>query len=186
MCGLTRKQDVLAAYKAGADVAGFIFVSSSPRCTTEKFLKEVRKIPILKVAVVKDPDKRFIRKLRAWLRAGLIDGVQFHGRESADLVYSFYGSAYKATIDTELKVLPITLYDSLKTVSMRKGRALPSKVYKNIYGQWLAGGLTPQNVRAMIKAIDPGLLDVNSGIEFAPGLKDRHKLKQFMKEVQRG
>lgn len=183
VCGLTRKRDVLAAVKAGADVAGFIFSDRSPRCTTEKLLQAVKSIPILKVAVVQDPDRKFIAKLNYWLKTGLIDAVQFHGQEAKALVYSFQGNAYKATTDHEIQYLPVTLYDAEKTATMHKGQRINRRVYKHISGQWLAGGLTPQNVSAMIKSISPGLVDVNSGIEVKPGVKDIIKLKQFMKEV---
>jgi indole-3-glycerol phosphate synthase/phosphoribosylanthranilate isomerase len=181
ICGLTSRADAEAALQAGADVLGFVLFAGSPRCVAPGFLREIKDLPALKVAVVHDPPD--VRALRRMLRRGWIDAVQFHGAESAELVYSFQGNAYKAVTDPGQKFLPVTLYDAPKTKAMRKGRQISAQNYKQIYGQWLAGGLTPQNVRSIIRQARPVLVDVSSGVEKSAGVKDTKKIKAFLRAV---
>jgi phosphoribosylanthranilate isomerase len=138
----------------------------------------VKNVRILKVAVVKEVTPQ-IKKL---LRAGLLDAVQTYRTED---IYALVGRAYLIAVDPRRRTLPITLYDAPKTKSMRQGRRIPAHAHKYIYGQWLAGGLTPQNVRGLIRKIQPGLVDVSSGVEKSVGQKDARKIKLFLKEVAR-
>ncbi|MDR1453229.1 MAG: hypothetical protein LBJ25_04575 [Candidatus Margulisbacteria bacterium] len=178
ICGLTNKADVETAVQAGADVAGFVFVPESPRCANEKLLREVKNIKTLKAVVV----KKVTPQIKKLLKAGLLDVAQTYNE--AD-VYSLAGNAYLVSTDTSRKAPPVTLYDAPKTKSVQKGRKIPAKEYQNIHGQWLAGGLTPQNVRGLIRKIRPGLVDVSSGVEKSVGQKDARKIKLFLKEVAR-
>ncbi|MDR1114044.1 MAG: hypothetical protein LBL50_03015 [Candidatus Margulisbacteria bacterium] len=178
ICGLTNKADVELAVRAGADLAGFVFVPESPRGADEKLLRAVKNVKILKVAVV----KKVTPEIKKLLRAGLLDAAQTYNE--AD-IYALAGNAYLITTDPRRRALPVTLYDAPKTKSMRAGRQIPAREHKHIYGQWLAGGLTPQNVRGLIKKIQPGLVDVSSGLEKSIGQKDARKIKLFLREVAR-
>ncbi|GBR75615.1 indole-3-glycerol phosphate synthase [Candidatus Termititenax persephonae] len=178
MCGLTSPADVELAAKSGADVAGFVFVPGSPRRAAAKLLRAVKPVRILKAAVV----KKVTPQIKKLLRLGLIDAVQTY--TEAD-IYALAGNAYFVAVDPRRRALPITLYDAPKTKSMRQGRPIPAREHQHIYGQWLAGGLTPQNVRGLIRKIRPGLVDVSSGIEKSIGQKDARKIKLFLQEVAR-
>jgi indole-3-glycerol phosphate synthase/phosphoribosylanthranilate isomerase len=92
MCGLTNKADVAAAAKAGADVAGFVFVPGSPRGADEKLLREVKNIKILKTAVV----KKITPKIKKLLQTGLLDAVQTYNKED---VNQSAGHAYLVSTD---------------------------------------------------------------------------------------
>ncbi|GBR77377.1 indole-3-glycerol phosphate synthase [Candidatus Termititenax dinenymphae] len=177
ICGLTNKADVALAAKSGADVAGFVLLPESPRCVTAKLLRDVKDIKILKVAVVKN----ITLKVKLLLKSGLIDAVQTYAGD----IYSLHGNAYRVTTDFQTRELPVTLYDAPKTKDMKKGKQITAKAYPLIYGQWLAGGLDPQNVRKLLKQIEPGLIDVSSGVESSVEKKDKQKLKEFLQEVRR-
>ncbi|GBR72849.1 indole-3-glycerol phosphate synthase [Candidatus Termititenax aidoneus] len=178
ICGLTNKADVELAARVGADIAGFVFVPESPRRADEKLLRAVKNIKILKVAVV----KKITPEIKKLLRAGLLDAAQIYNE--AD-IYDLAGNAYLTTTNLRRRVLPVTLYDAPKTKSMRAGRQIPTQGHKHIYGQWLAGGLTPQNIRGLIRKIRPGLVDASSGLEKSIGQKDARKIKLFLREVAR-
>jgi phosphoribosylanthranilate isomerase len=178
ICGLTSAADVRLAAKAGADIAGFVFVPESPRCADEKLLHEVKDVKILKAAVV----KKVTPQIKKLLRAGLLDAAQTYNE--AD-VCALAGQTYLITTDTRRRALPVTLYDAPKTRSMRRGQRISAREHQRIYGQWLAGGLTPQNVLGLIKKVQPGLVDVSSGVEKSVGQKDARKIKLFLKEVKR-
>jgi len=178
MCGLTNKADVELAARSGADIAGFVLIPESPRCVDEQLLRAVKKTNILKAAVV----KKVTLQIKKLLKAGLLDAVQTY--TEAD-VYALPGQAYLVTTDPRRRALPVTLYDAPKTKKMHKGQTIPPAAYPHIYGQWLAGGLTPQNVRKLVGKIRPGLVDISSGIEKSIGQKDGQKIKLFLKEVRR-
>ncbi|MDR2431720.1 MAG: hypothetical protein LBD99_05660 [Candidatus Margulisbacteria bacterium] len=178
ICGLTNKADVKLAARAGADAAGFIFVPDSPRFTSAELLRAVKNIKILKIAVV----KKVTPEIKKLLRAGLLDAVQTYNE--AD-IYALAGSAYLAAADLRRRALPVTLYDAPKTSALVKGRRIPARKHRLIRGQWLAGGLTPRNIRRMIRSMRPSLVDVSSGVEKRPGVKDRQKMLDFVQEVAR-
>ena len=178
ICGLANESDVKLAARLGADIAGFVFVPESPRCADEKLLRAVKNVKILKVGVVKE----ITPKIKKLLRAGLLDAVQTYNETD---VHALAGRAYLVTTDPRRRALPVTLYDAPKTRSMRRGQRISAREHKYIYGQWLAGGLTPRNARGLIRKIQPGLVDVSSGVEKSVGQKDARKIKLFLKEVAR-
>lgn len=158
ICGITNKKDALLAKKCGADILGLI-LAESPRKINQKFIKSLKKIKILKVAVVKDQNTSGLQQL---IKNNYIDAVQFHGQENKELVYSFAGNAYKVNAP----LLPVSLCDQL-----------------NPTGSWIAGKLNPKNIKKIIRKVKPQLVDVCSGIESKPGQKDPRKIKKFINEV---
>jgi indole-3-glycerol phosphate synthase/phosphoribosylanthranilate isomerase len=189
VCGITNKTDALLAKRAGADIIGVI-LAKSPRKTNLKFIKSLKNLDILKVAVVKDQP---VKELKQLLQNNFIDGIQFHGQEPKELIYSYKGNAYKVRTafsenfhplvrprrtpplnkgEKESIVQPVELIDSEK------------EILKQPENSWIAGKLTPQNIRKIIRKVKPELVDVCSGVEARPGKKDPAKLKKFISEVR--
>lgn len=166
VCGITNKKDALLAKKHGADIIGLI-LAESPRKTDLKFIKSLKSLDILKVAVVKDQP---VAQLKTLLQNKYIDGIQFHGREPKELVYSYNGNAYKVNDG----YLPVALIDSKTDIT------------KQPQNSWIAGKLAPQNIGAIVRKVRPELVDVCSGVESTPGKKDPVKLKKFINEVRNG
>jgi phosphoribosylanthranilate isomerase len=152
-------------------------VPESPRCADKKLLRAVKDVKILKAGVV----KKVTPQIKKMLRAGLLDAIQTYNKDD---IYELIGNAYLVTTDPQQRALPVTLYDAPKTKSMRSGQKIAPAAYRHIYGQWLAGGLTPQNISGLVKKIQPGLIDVSSGIEKSIGQKDAEKIRQFIARVR--
>lgn len=189
ICGITSLEDASLCLEKGADALGFVLAPSKRR-TSLKTLWQVRTLPVLKVAVVKDPGiaQRFILKLL--LLTGLIDGVQLHGTEKPKILQSFKANAYKVISVNgpgDLAVAdnyqPKVLFDAPKDITKDKGVVFDHRLLKQQKDLWLAGGLDPANVSKIIKDLDVELIDVSSGIESAPGKKSAELLDLFMKEV---
>lgn len=192
VCGLTRPQDAVAAWEAGATHGGLIRVEASPRCVD---LERARRIaaaaPLAWVGVFADHAPARVADTAAAL--GLA-AVQLHGREDA---------AYLAALRPLLragveiwKALPVR--DGLPDWhGLPADRILLDTWHPSGLGgtgepfDWaplrrlaardrivLAGGLSPERVAAA-DALDVGILDVNSGVEEAPGIKSRARLAAF-------
>jgi len=185
ICGITRLEDAEAAAAAGADVLGFILAPSKRQISISD-LEEFASVDILKVAVVKDPDVLQIRELRELLTRGLIDGVQFHGKESLELVQSFDGNAYKAiSLDSPEDAVddlfaPLSLYDKPKgSLNDSLGLSFGASFQEVLQGGFIAGGISPENLSGILEMCSPLLIDIASGVEKSPGMKDRDKIDKI-------
>lgn len=209
ICGITNKEDALAAVGYGADALGFIFVPESPRYTTEEQRDEVLwSVPPLvsRVAVCIDPqdiDRRY---------EGMFDTIQFYKGEP-DQSWHWYGHhhlAYAARIRNEESLPEIAqALDGLKSVDGTSfiDALLLDTYHKDKLGgsgetfNWelaveakrrfplpliLAGGLTPDNVAEAVRSVRPYAVDVSSGVELAgqPGRKDHEKIRRFIEAVR--
>ena len=190
ICGLTRAEDVAAAVALGADLLGFNFAASSPRrISLERARELTASVPpsSLKVGVFVREDRETIT--RAVLEASL-DLVQLHRPVPlADIAWSPVPIIAAARVEDAppydvLSRLSAVLWDSSTgrgTVgdweALASRRALPVR-------QFLAGGLDPDNVGDAIRRLRPDGVDVASGVESAPGIKDRAKLERFFKAVR--
>ncbi len=185
ICGITNKLDAVLAKQNGADVLGFI-LAESKRKTDLNLIASLKKLDILKVAVVQDPGQKEITELKKLIKSGVIDGVQLHGQETPETVKQFEGNAYKViTPPAGIEgYLPNVLFDSAKDISKDKGQALPENVLSQLKGGWVAGGHDPDNIGSLIRNIQPQLVDVCSGVESTPGIKDQKKLIKLFKEIK--
>ncbi|SEK43496.1 phosphoribosylanthranilate isomerase [Roseovarius nanhaiticus] len=200
MCGLRTAEDVAAAADAGAHYVGFVFFERSPRNVT---LAEARDMAlatpegIAKVALVVDAGDAALDALMADVP---LDMLQLHGHESPARVTEIktrYGlPVMKAIGIAEAPDLgQIALYSGvadqlLIDAKPPKGAALPGGNalafdWSLISGRrwtrpWmLAGGLTPDNVAEAIRRTGAQQLDVSSGIESAPGVKNPDLMRAF-------
>ena len=198
ICGLTSLSDALAAVEAGADAIGFMFYERSPRNLSLTVAAQiVRELPpfVARVGVFVDASEEFIR--RAIVECAL-DTLQFHGDESPEFCQKFSLKSYKA--------FRIRGAESLKDLPRYRtsGWLLDSFVPDKVGGtgaafNWdlarqakefgrpiiLAGGLTPENVAEAVRRVQPFAVDVSSGVESKPGIKDHGKVRAFIQEVIR-
>jgi phosphoribosylanthranilate isomerase len=196
ICGITNKEDALAAAHLGADALGFVF-APSPRKISAESAREIIKVlpPFVKtVGVFVDEDPERVSSVAA--RCGL-DILQLHGSESVEYCSSFDSRVIKAVrlqSRDELKnlskyanVVDALLLDTYVPNKLG-GTGIPFDwklaVEAGRYGRIiLAGGLNPENVAAAISMVKPYAVDASSGLEKSPGVKDHEKMTQFMREA---
>jgi phosphoribosylanthranilate isomerase len=191
ICGITRLDDALLAARLGADALGFNFWPGSKRYIDPDAAREiVDRLPPFVAPVGVFVNQPPTEVLFTAARAG-IGTVQLHGDEGWDDVNGFAIPAVKA--------LRVSGPESLADMHRYRVRAFlldaPSKGFggSGATFDWtvaceaaqratviLAGGLTPENVREAIRAVRPFGVDVASGVERAPGVKDEEKLRRFI------
>ena len=196
ICGMTNLKDVKVAVDGGVDAVGFIFYKKSPRSDTMKVVREiVLELPpfVDSVGVFVNETAEQINKIADHCK---LDRVQLHGDESPAFCKKIRRRVIKAIRVKDIQSLkklsdyPVSSF-LLDTFSEDQyggtGRvfdwnlAYPAKKYGPII---LAGGLTPINVHQAIQRIQPYGVDVCSGVESQPGIKDHKKMKAFLKNVK--
>ncbi|MDI1447820.1 phosphoribosylanthranilate isomerase [Polyangium sp. 6x1] len=197
ICGFTRIEDVEAAVSAGADMLGLNFVPGSPRridVPLARALVGAARGRVEIVGVVADLDPQRIEALVA--EVGL-DRVQLHGDEPPEVLGTLGPRAFKALRigGAEDVALAARYGGDLLLVDARvpgqKGgtgvRVDPALVVELSRARrvLLAGGLGPDNVAEAVRVVQPFGVDVASGVEYAPGLKDERKMRAFVDEARR-
>ena len=195
ICGLTRPEDVQAAVEAGADAIGFVFTASPRRISIERALKLSGYATggILRIGLFLDQDRSEIERVTA---AVPLDILQFHGNESEHECSVFKLPWLKAVAMEDAESVMRAERDfpgaaGLLLDSHSKGKrggsgqsfdwslARPAK--KPI---WLAGGLNADNVKQAIHTVKPYAVDVSSGVEAEPGIKDSSRIYAFVRAVR--
>src|SRR6266704_169467 len=196
ICGITRDADLRAAVDLGADALGFVFYPPSPRCLDFGRAADLaRQVPpfVTRVGLFVNADAATVRNT---LAAVPLDVLQFHGDEDAAYCAQFDRPYVKAA-----RVRPgLDLLEYAR--SFPAARALLLDAYVDGYGgggqsfDWslvplplplpmiLSGGLTPANVAAAGRALRPAAVDVSSGVETEPGIKDAGKIADFIAGVR--
>lgn len=190
LCGITRPEDMAAAEYAGAVYTGMILVPGTPR-----FVPRGR-IPALmtaartkKVFVVRDMPLDELNALIAEFRP---DAVQLHGNESADYARSIAGTeVWKAfNLNSEVALAEAETFPCAMVVAdSGGGRGRPCRWdlaarLAAVRSTFLGGGITPDNVREAIAQVHPAGIDVSSGVESAPGVKDRTLIQKLAERIQ--
>ncbi len=199
-CGMTRAGDVRLASELGVDAVGFIFAAGSARRVHPQQARLIRNAlaPLVDaVALFMDNGVDEIREAVKLVRPTLL---QFHGSEDDGFCRGF-GVPY-------LKAVPMGAWRTPTTAELRSRfpgaagfvfdshaqgtpggsghafdwRLLPQDLDKPML---LAGGLGPGNIFDAITAVLPWGVDVCSGIESAPGIKDGERMRRFVEEVRR-
>ncbi|MFA7432146.1 MAG: phosphoribosylanthranilate isomerase [Gemmobacter sp.] len=201
VCGLRRLADVEAVARAGAAYAGLVFFPPSPRhlgLDEGRALALAAPVGLAKVALTVDADDA---TLDAILGTVPIDILQLHGRESPDRVAEVRARTglpvMKAVgvadagdlplLDAHGEVADMLLVDAKppKGADRPGGHGLPFD-WRLIAGRdwpvpWmLAGGLTPGNVAEAVRLTGARQVDVSSGVESAPGVKDAELIARFV------
>jgi phosphoribosylanthranilate isomerase len=197
VCGITNLGDAEKALELGADILGFNFYPPSPRCIAlEKAREIIARLPVdaFNVALfVNEPKARVSEVLAACRLPGGgqgYRGVQFHGEESAAYCQGWDVTVIKAfriqersSLDA-LKGFPADYYllDSFSAGYGGSGQMFPWEWLEGIDSAkiLLSGGLRVENVAEAIRRIKPYGVDVCSGVEARPGIKDHGKLKEFI------
>ena len=174
ICGITRREDAEFATRCGADYLGFVFAPSSPRRVLPAALPALAAgLPVRKVGVFVDADIDFIR---AMTELGQLDIVQLHGSEPPDFARAIpFAEVWKASYDPDYPAARLVC-DAPRGGSGQFGDHRKAAELAKLRPVMLAGGVTPENVTALAVAVRPRGIDVASGVEAAPGVKDHQKL----------
>lgn len=204
ICGLTTPPDAAAAIDLGADALGFNFYPGSKRYLPMEAAGEwIAALPghVEKVAILVNPSWD---EARAAAATGGITALQLHGAETPE----FCRRLMEEGIRFE-KALPVTGPDSLANVPDfftptvlldsggagefgGSGQTFPWEIARDFVQAHphlrviLAGGLTPENVAEAVAMVRPFGVDVTSGVESAPGLKDHSRLRDFIAAARAG
>lgn len=199
ICGITGCEDAKLVVDAGVDAVGLVFYEKSPRFVTIEFAAEISQvIPafVSRVALFKDAEQQMIESV---LEQVEIDLIQFHGSETADYCEQFNRPYIKALgikgaeHDVSFLLANVEKYQSAKALLL-DGHAPGEAGGSGESFDWasisavdkpiiLAGGLTPDNVTQAMDQVHPYAVDVSSGVESSPGIKDKNKVAAFMKQV---
>jgi len=200
ICGLRSPADIAAVASAGAAYAGFVFFPKSPRHVTldqARALAHAAPVGLAKVALTVDADDALLDSIT---EAVPLDMLQLHGHESPDRVAeirSRYGLPVMKAIgvadEGDLAAIfdYATVADQL-LIDAKPPRNAPLPGGNGLSFDWrlvaqrrwlrpwmLAGGLTPENVAEAIRLTNARQVDVSSGVESAPGIKDPARIAAF-------
>jgi phosphoribosylanthranilate isomerase len=196
ICGITSVDDALTAVDAGASAIGLNFIASSPRRVDVGRAREIARAVgdrALVVGVVADLSVDEMRALKVDAELGCL---QLHGDEAPEALLALLPHAYKAVriadasdvtraarfggehLLADAKVTGMlggtgVTFDWSLVASIARARKLT-----------LAGGLTPDNVADAVRAVRPYCVDVASGVELAPGVKDAARVRMFIARAQ--
>lgn len=195
ICGLARAEDVAASVAAGADVLGFIFAASPRQVTPAQAERLTAAVPdgIIRVGLFMDQSAQAIREA---LETASLDMLQFHGREDNAFCRQFGLPFIKAVSmrSGDPAREAATFVDARGVVldSHEPGGAggtgqtfdwhRPVRVSQPV---WLAGGLNPDNVAEAIRHFSPYAVDVSSGVEDSPGVKNHALIRKFIDNARR-
>jgi phosphoribosylanthranilate isomerase len=199
ICGVTRLEDARLAIDLGATALGFNFYPPSPRSTTPEAAREIiRKLPPLIAAVGVFANESDPQHVAAVAEMAGVTAVQLHGPlfPPLDGVLANYnliravavtrGFRAEALRDLGARTFLLDAFDA----NLLGGTGKPfdwslAREANRFATIILAGGLSPENVAEAIQEVRPFAVDVASGVEAAPGIKDPIKLRAFFREVER-
>ena len=196
-CGMTRVEDAVLAARLGADAIGMVFTARSRRRVTlaqARAIAEAMPPFVTLVALFMDDDAALVQEV---IEAVQPDLLQFHGREPDNWCAQFGRRFLKAIAMGEgaRALHMLRRYPSAAGLLLDghglgeaggSGKAFDWSLMPRDLAQplILAGGLTPGNVAEAIRVARPWAVDVASGIESAPGIKDPRKLADFIDAVR--
>ena len=197
ICGITSREDAYTSVTAGADALGFVFYDKSPRhVAPDQAAEIIRSLPpfVQTVGLFVNQEAAVVNAIAD--RCGL-DIIQLHGEETP----AYCGDVRRRVIKA-VRVKDITSLDAL-TLYQVSGYLLDAwspaahggtgktfnwdiaaEAVKLGHRIILAGGLTPATVAEAVLKVDPYGVDVSSGVESAPGVKDAVKVMQFVEQAR--
>lgn len=206
ICGITSEENLKMVCKMGADAVGFIVgVPSSPRnLTLETAKKLIRHVPIFvkSVLVVVSQDADEILRLYKDLKP---DIIQIHGKKPPDIsvlrenlpdTFLIRAITVKSKDALQTAVEEANFFDAVLIDSHFAGKhggtgvthdwSISRHIREAIHPKplILAGGLNPKNVREAIQIVKPYAVDVSTGVESEPGVKDPEKVAAFIRNAK--
>jgi phosphoribosylanthranilate isomerase len=195
ICGVTRPEDALAAVRLGADALGFNFWPRSKRYLPPAEARAiVRSLPPFVTAVGLFVDATVDEVRRAVDASGVVL-AQLHGDETPELCLAMPLPVLKA-----IRVADASALAQLASYEVRgfildapsegyggSGKVLDWSLVAEVAREMpivLAGGLTPENVAEAVRTVRPWAVDVASGVESAPGVKDEEKMRRFIEAAK--
>lgn len=192
VCGLTRTQDVKAVYQAGAYYAGLIFAEKSPRKVTLSQAQElIIQAPLAFVGVFQNQPIELICNYAEKLN---LSAIQLHGQEDAQFIEQLHKKIQPnceiwqaINMANHTDIHPVALVNKYVLDNGTGGtgttfnwQKIPNTLREKAL---LAGGLNSENCLDAVKTGCIGL-DFNSGVESAPGIKDKQRLNQVFAQLQ--
>ena len=199
VCGITNLKDALKAIESGADAIGFVLYPKSKRYVKAKKVREITsQLPpfITKVGVFVNENPRNVLEILSYAH---LDYAQLHGEETPkeceyigkDRVIKAFRVKDKNIIDAIKnyynKVKAILLDTYSKKEYGGTGKTFNWEIAQRVKEEFpqlpliLSGGLSEENVLKAIESVKPFAVDVSSGVEKSPGIKDHQKLESFVK-----
>jgi phosphoribosylanthranilate isomerase len=193
ICGITRLQDALAAQALGASAIGFVFAPSPRQIDIVNAAEIAHFIKIAKVGVFVDSSPMIIQNA---VERCHLDIIQLHGNETAEFCSTMHGRSIKAfrfkdeTVLCEMKKYSGLWKLLLDAYSPGKMGGTGVTINHNLLHRIdnfcdiiLAGGIHEENVRDFL-AYNPFGLDVSSGVESEPGIKDSKKMENLFNIIK--
>ncbi len=202
ICGITNRDDALAAVDAGADLLGF---NTWPG--TKRFVDIARNAgwiaalprPVIRVALLVNATPEETERIAAF---EFVDALQFHGDEDAAFCRraAEFGKpiikalrakdrgalAHAGDFSTRHILLDAHVPGEFGGTGARVDLALACEFKRThpALSLWLAGGLTPENVADAVRTVRPSVVDVSSGVESGPGRKDVEKMRALVQAAK--
>lgn len=196
ICGVTNADDALVCVDLGADAIGINFYSGSARCVSEAQARAIADAVRGRALLVGVFVNERAETVRSWVEQLSLGCVQFHGDEPPEYVEAFLPHAYRA-----FRVRGADVLDEVRRFSGE--HVLLDAYVPGVPGgtgatfDWelaavvarerkvtLAGGLGPENVDRAVHAVRPFCVDVASGVESRPGIKDVALVRRFVEAVK--
>lgn len=193
ICGICRVEDARAAAAAGASAIGLVFWPGSPRAVTRDTATAVVSALPVGVPAIGVFVNQTVDEINDVISAVGLFGVQLHGDEPLDVIPRIRRPVVRAlTLERaeEIDGVPahVTVLIDAHDPSRRggTGRAVDWMRARDVARRRpivLAGGLTPDNVSDAISIVEPYAVDVSSGVERSPGIKDHERIAAFVAAV---
>jgi phosphoribosylanthranilate isomerase len=191
VCGITRLEDAAAAVDAGARAIGFVFWPASPRFIDPYRARAiVRRLPpfVTAVGLFVNQPLEYVSGVASLVRLG---AVQLHGDEPVAFAESIRHPLIKAlTLSDRIEEWPTRMRVLLDAHDPARrggtGRTIDwpaAGAIAAVRPILLAGGITPENVAEAVACVRPFGIDVSSGVERSPGIKDHHKIKALFEAL---
>ncbi len=188
ICGLTTPEAVAAVADAGADAAGFVFAPSVRQVSVDEARSLAEPLPaeILRVAVFRHPAPADVREVIDGFRPDVVqtDAADFEGLDIPSSVTCMpvfrHGEAVPADPGAERILFEGPVSGAGEVTDWDAAARLARRL-----SVVLAGGLSPDNVADAIRRVNPAGVDVSSGVESAPGVKDPAAIHRFVAAARR-
>jgi phosphoribosylanthranilate isomerase len=196
ICGITRLEDAEAAVAAGAGALGFVFWPNSPRAVDPYRARAiVRALPpfVATVGVFVNQPTDYIASVASLAQ---LTAVQLHGDETPGDAFATPRPVMKAlTLAAASDPAQLAAWPSRVTVLLDvhdpvrrggTGRTIDWRAAAAVAARRpivLAGGLSPENVADAVASVRPFGIDISSGVERSPGVKDHHRIKELFEAL---